>query len=747
MNLTGLVYLGDGTPLSATQWANNTSFAVYLDHGNDWSAAWRYPPWPLWYTTSMGAYSIVLPAIEKEMNWSNGDWYRVQVDASEVFGRPGTLLNATSNGTGDPGEFTPSGYLNNSIVWSATDNWQRWDVVVTGANLAPNAVAFGATEFPGPYTPGVSLGPVTVQTGEVFTVSANVTNSGLTDATNPTTFTFYDVSTSTLLGQGSLPAIPAGSTRPSGWRFNASWTAPPGAGDRFIDVIADYYGNVTETREDDNTVRLWIHVVVPGMPDFVPANPQPPSPLRIGVGMTTSLSVQVRNVGAGNASIATVLAFYNETTPGSPFHVTDVPPLDRLQASGSYAAQWIAPGSPGTRVVVATVDYSGILPEENETNNSYTWTIDVLTGPVTSLVIGNPNYTATMTYVKSSTSIDFSVIDQSGQGILNTTYRVDGGDWINYTATGRFYLTGEGDHSIDWYSVDRAGNVEEVASMLLRVDDTPPVTAISIGEPKYLTGGTYVNSSTPLALSAVDGGVGSNSTFYRLWDGTWTLWREYSSSLSLAGRDGAWYVEFLSFDYLGNMEVVQNETLILDDTPPVTTISPAAPFTLAAADSGCGVNVTMYRIDGGNWTVYTGGFILAEGEHTIYYYSIDNLGNVEQEKSLVVKPPPEVAVNYKPLVALVFAIILLVAGIWSSKRRPWKGGKDRMAVMKAFTFTSMPFVLAEAATGLVSLLTGQLSIPPPVGPGTALDLAILVAGLAVQGFTVFRPGRSPVQSA
>jgi len=71
----------------------------------------------------------------------------------------------------------------------------------------------------------------------------------------------------------------------------------------------------------------------------------------------------------------------------------------------------------------------------------------------------------------------------------------------------------------------------------------------------------------------------------------------------------------------------------------------------------------MYRIDGGSWTVYTGGFTLTEGEHTIYYYSIDNMGNVEQESSLVVKPPIEVAVNYKPVVALIFAIVLLVVGL------------------------------------------------------------------------------------
>jgi hypothetical protein len=94
-------------------------------------------------------------------------------------------------------------------------------------------------------------------------------------------------------------------------------------------------------------------------------------------------------------------------------------------------------------------------------------------------------------------------------------------------------------------------------------------------------------------------------------------------------------------------------------------------------------------------------------------------------------PSIEVTVNYKPIVALMFAIILLVAGIWSSKRRPWKGRKDRMAVVKAFAITSLPFVLLEAATGTISSLTGSLSIPPLLGAGAAIDLAILLSALAV----------------
>ena len=65
------------------------------------------------------------------------------------------------------------------------------------------------------------------------------------------------------------------------------------------------------------------------------------------------------------------------------------------------------------------------------------------------------------------------------------------------------------------------------------------------------------------------------------------------------------------------------------------------------------------------------------------------------------------------------------------RRAPWRGGKGGRAALKAFALTALPFVLLEAATGVVSLATGLLSIPPMLGIGTAVDSAILVAGLAV----------------
>src|SRR2546427_388532 len=169
-NLTGLVYLADDSPLSAAPWANNTSFAVYVNHGADWSTAWRYPAWPAWYLTSGGAYSIVLPAAQKNVSWSNGDPYRVAFDASAIAGVPGTFDNATSHGTGDVGKVSPAGATENAIVWNATDNWQRWDVVV----LARADLSIASSE--------VRATPSSPSAGALVTINATVRNLGARNA-------------------------------------------------------------------------------------------------------------------------------------------------------------------------------------------------------------------------------------------------------------------------------------------------------------------------------------------------------------------------------------------------------------------------------------------------------------------------------------------------------------------------------------------------------------------------------------
>ena len=57
-------------------------------------------------------------------------------------------------------------------------------------------------------------------------------------------------------------------------------------------------------------------------------------------------------------------------------------------------------------------------------------------------------------------------------GIEKTWYRVDGGDWAEYAAPAR--VSGDAAHTLDYYSVDRAGNAESAQQCQLLIDVSPP---------------------------------------------------------------------------------------------------------------------------------------------------------------------------------------------------------------------------------------------------------------------------------
>ena len=66
-------------------------------------------------------------------------------------------------------------------------------------------------------------------------------------------------------------------------------------------------------------------------------------------------------------------------------------------------------------------------------------------------------------------------------------------------------------------------------------------------------------------------------------------------------------------------------------------------------------------------------------------------------------------------------------------------------MVKAYAITTVPFKLAEALTGIFSLATGRLSIPPMIGAGTLLDVAILIIGLIILLMRALRIERAEVE--
>ncbi len=399
--------------------------------------------------------------------------------------------------------------------------------------------------------------------------------------------------------------------------------------------------------------------VVPADIAFVP-------PLAVNPGEDLIIEATVHNEGVGVASAVRVRFFDGPPTGGFPIGTDQlIPQIGPFGGTGRASVTWTAWPS-GAHDICVVVDSGDGIDELNESNNEACATIQVIFGPITALLIGQPNHTAPETYVTSVTPLSLSVLDRNGTGIRFTRYRIDNAPlWIDYV--GPFSLLSEGEHLLGWYSEDNTGTREVARSARLRVDDTPPSTTLAIGEPKFVAADTFVNSSTALALAAADGGatpVGVALTEYRLdGDGAWT---PYAAPLTLVGADGPRTLEYRATDLLGN-NVAGVLRVVLDNTPPATTYTPdqgpfttATRFTLSASDAGSGVDRIEYQVDNGSWIPYEVSFSLPAGDHVVVHRAWDRLNNQAVERAFLVTIVATPAAPF-PLIWIVLAVTVSIA--------------------------------------------------------------------------------------
>jgi hypothetical protein len=115
---------------------------------------------------------------------------------------------------------------------------------------------------------------------------------------------------------------------------------------------------------------------------------------------------------------------------------------------------------------------------------------------------------------------------------------------------------------------------------------------------------------------------------------------------------GTHTIEVRGINSVGNIEPsYATHTVTLDTAPPITSLNYSVPnhvtatttyvsknttYTLNATDAISGVASTYYKVDSESWIRYTTPFTLsdlADGVYTLYFYSIDKLGNKEPTKS------------------------------------------------------------------------------------------------------------------
>lgn len=223
-------------------------------------------------------------------------------------------------------------------------------------------------------------------------------------------------------------------------------------------------------------------------------------------------------------------------------------------------------------------------------------------------------------------------------GVGSISWRVDGGGYAAYADP---IVVGEGDHLVEWFATDRAGNAEAVRSERVRVDVTAPATTHVLqgvpGDDDWWT------SAVNVALYPADGTSGVARTFARA-DGA--PFGEVASGLLVAG-DGDHVADYYAVDAAGNAETPLTTSFRIDATPPASAyaiggpssvdargrvyVASGTPITLSATDATSGVRDVFRSIDGASYATYGDPIHIegADGLHTVEFYAVDRAGNIE----------------------------------------------------------------------------------------------------------------------
>ena len=222
-----------------------------------------------------------------------------------------------------------------------------------------------------------------------------------------------------------------------------------------------------------------------------------------------------------------------------------------------------------------------------------------------------------------------------GWGVLYTQARVDG---AAYRQSTQAVVQGTGTHTVDYCSIDKAGNWESVKTATVRVDQSAPTTTAA-GLQATSTTGWRAGVQT-VTLTPSDGsGSGVATTTYQIDGGAAAT---YGAPFAVSGA-GSHKVTYWSTDNVGWVEGAHTGYVNIDASAPVTTATglqtddhsgwrnAAQTVTFARSDSGgSGLAHTFYTVDGGSQLTYAAAVAVGgSGSHVISYWSVDNAGNAE----------------------------------------------------------------------------------------------------------------------
>lgn len=265
-------------------------------------------------------------------------------------------------------------------------------------------------------------------------------------------------------------------------------------------------------------------------------------------------------------------------------------------------------------------------------------------------------------------------------GIASTLYQLDSGSWQTYSSS--FSLTSDGNHLLEFYSTDNAGNSEAQKSVSIKIDTSVPTsTSILIGT--MGTNDWHTRDFVTINLTAFDSASGVSSIQYRINNGNW---QAYASEFAIS-QQGTTSLDYYASDVAGNVETQKSVSFKLDSASPILDFvtengtvftSSDASIAWSSSDETSGLDRIEFSLDGsafqslGNTTtVSLEG--LADGSHSIIVRSTDKAGNTV-EKALAFEINTNVFSLNGPMgpwldVSLVIAVLAVVGVLIYVMRR------------------------------------------------------------------------------
>ncbi len=332
----------------------------------------------------------------------------------------------------------------------------------------------------------------------------------------------------------------------------------------------------------------------------------------------------------------------------------------------------LSPATQGEHIIkYFAVDRVNNAEKTHEIKFVSDFTAPVTKATITGVYLGNKNI------VSVSTNIFLEASD-SISGVKKILYRIDSSAWKIYTPRTKVPLAylPDGNHKLQFYSVDNVNNKEKPQTFEFYLDKTAPITIADVLGDKFVVNNkVYFSGRTKMKLTSVDNKSGVKSVYYSIDGGKF---QKYTEPFYLPSIPGYHTVRYFAVDSTENVTLdkitndyyeyrMKVDKIYMDLSGPnlyysisgnryvrsdTVFISPETKIVLSASDAESGVKSVAYHFDNQKIDIkYTKPFTLADlpaGLHKITIVGYDNVNNrnLKSFEVFLDKKPPEILYNF-----------------------------------------------------------------------------------------------------